>query len=111
MLPALQFPVLIERCFGPAEAFCNHLLGSLAEFARREDLSDEAVARLEEHRGRYTMQREHDEHAAAIGAPAPAAGTPAGLSADSEPSGEATGAAAPSAEGAAGALGDGIELF
>ena len=74
ILPTFNFPSLIEECFGPAEALCRHLLDLTSAFASPEDLDVGAVARLDAHKGRYTMQSEHAAHRAALDGSAEAPG-------------------------------------
>lgn len=103
LLARLDLTGLIERSFPPAEKLCAELLAATGTFADRAQLSNEAEARLEAHRDRYTMQKENATHATVLAAaPAPAAPPPASAPAPS-----------PAPVPAAGSrdLGDGIELF
>ena len=135
LLDNLRFPELAARCFEPALQMCAEITAATASFSDRASLSAAATARLEAHRGRYTMQKENALHTSAIDgaetAAAPAAGDGIELFA-AEPAAEQTLAAAgaadpseqtdrsdrpdPSADPAAAPpaasdLGPGIELF
>jgi hypothetical protein len=74
LLPTLQFPTLIELCYGPAERMCEQLLAQTAPFAATGVLSVAAVERLDAHKDHYTMNREHEAHAAALSGGAATAG-------------------------------------
>ena len=112
---------LIERSFPPAEQLCARLLAASATHSDRSQLSEEAAARLEAHRDRYTMQKENSTHATVLSAatPAPAAASgddiefftdapapPVPPVTDTKRSPAAKTPAATAAN-----LGDGIELF
>jgi len=113
LLPALKFPSMIAQCYGPAESLCERLLAATAEFAHSEDLSDEAVERLDAHKSNYTMHREHQVHADVLGAPG--SGAPSAPSAELELFADLTLPADPPAVPAGGsgaeAANNGVELF
>ena len=74
LLDGLAFPSLVASCFDPAERLCASLLAATERYASPDDLSAAASARLDSHRGRYTMHKETATHAAALsGVAAPAA--------------------------------------
>jgi hypothetical protein len=119
LLDRLGLAALIEQSFPPTERLCEALLSASATHSDRRDLSDEATARLDAHRDRYTMQKENAIHAtafavAATGAVAAAANDDIELFAP-EPLPEnaiQTTALAAAATGAIGAAASGdIELF
>ena len=82
ILPTFNFPSLIEECFCPAETLCRNLLELTSAFASPEDLDVGAVARLDAHKGRYTMQSEHAAHRAALDLAAEPPGSTEGLPPD-----------------------------
>jgi hypothetical protein len=118
LLDQLGLAALIEQSFPPAEQLCAQLLAISADHSDRSQLSEEAAARLEAHRDRYTMQKENTTHAAVF---ATSTGTPrlqaiSGPITTSVPAAKTTGAVnltAPAGPDAATAenLGEGIELF
>lgn len=73
LLASLGFPALVARSYEPAERLCELLLAATASHADPEDLTAEASARLESHRGRYTMHKESATHNAALSGGAAAA--------------------------------------
>ena len=133
LLDGLGFPSLVASCFGPAETLCTRLLAATETQAGAADLSEEATARLDSHRQRYTMHKENATHAAALGRAAATAATPGDVElfaapgpgpeaggsprsstpAESEPPPGAGAPATPAPPPPATSedLGDGIELF
>jgi len=62
ILPSLRFPELIEECYGPAERLCEQLLACTSGYACAENLDSSSVARIDAHKGHYTMQSERETH-------------------------------------------------
>lgn len=107
LLDGLRLTALIEQSFPPAENLCAKLLEVSGDHSDHTQLSEEATARLEAHRDRYTMQKENATHATVLTAPAVVPRSNAKSPAASVTEEKASAPAAASAEG----LGDGIELF
>ncbi|MBI5380635.1 MAG: methyl-accepting chemotaxis protein [Opitutae bacterium] len=79
LLEGLAFPQEIGACFGPGQELCESLLATTAGFASQEDLSAEAIGRLEAHQEHYTMREEHAAHAAALGQASQPSAAPASM--------------------------------
>jgi len=82
LLGRLRFGELIETSYEPAALICEKLRKATRTFALPEDLSKEGQRKLAAHQSRYTMERENELHANALGNQArPATGSFAGMSA------------------------------
>jgi hypothetical protein len=88
-------------------------LAATAEFASPEDLSEDALGRLDAHKSHYTMHREHEAHAVVLSGPEAGGGAKPAVEVElfGEPA-ESAGPPPASPEGAGGeAAHAGVELF
>lgn len=108
----LTLGALIERSFPRSEQLCAQLLAVSTDHSDRSQLSDQATARLEAHRDRYTMQKENSTHTSVISGKTAVAN--AGLelfTVEPEQNFAVTAQARSKPASTVKDLGDGIELF
>jgi hypothetical protein len=81
LLGRLRFTQLIAACYDPSAQVCEKLRIATRAFALPEDLTDEGQRKLAAHQNRYTMERENELHARALGQNPPGSRSPAGAAA------------------------------
>lgn len=67
LLARLRFGELIDTTYHPALALCENLRAATRAYALPEDLTEEGQRKLTAHQSRYTMERESELHASALG--------------------------------------------
>jgi len=67
LLGRLRFGQLIQTSYDPASLVCDKLCRATRTFALPEDLTEEGQRKLAVHQNRYTMERENELHANALG--------------------------------------------
>jgi len=68
LLGRLRFRDLVQTSYEPAVLTCEKLRKATHTFALPDDLSEEGQRKLAAHQNRYTMERENELHASALGA-------------------------------------------
>jgi len=71
LLGRLRFHDLVQTSYEPAVLTCEKLRKATHAFALPDDLSAEGQRKLAAHQNRYTMERENELHASALGTPNP----------------------------------------
>jgi hypothetical protein len=67
LLARLRFSALVDGTYAPAIALCGQLRSATHAYALPEDLSANALRKLEAHQNRYTMEREAELHSSVLG--------------------------------------------